>query len=148
VLQAPVERIQHVGPLVIERIGGDIVLLGVIILILLILVLIRPITATAEATGADPPARGELVRVEPRGAGGFAGFFDPGLDVGLELFAEKLGEDVFLGAAGEVGGGMDGEALKDAGVFGEELLDGADVLLQDAGGGLEGFSGNMEGTGE
>lgn len=86
-------------------------------------------------------ARGELACVHPRGACGLAGLLDPALDVGLELLAEQREQDVFLGAAGEVCRRVDGEALEQASVLGCELLERADVLLEDGDRGLEGVAG-------
>ena len=40
---------------------------------------------------------------------------------------------MFLGTAGEVGGRVDRDALEDVGILGHELLNGAQVLLEDGG---------------
>jgi hypothetical protein len=50
-------------------------------------------------------------------------------DIGFELLAEELKEDVFLDAAGIVCRGMDGHAVEEVCIFGRAFKKRSEVLL-------------------
>lgn len=58
-----------------------------------------------------------LVGRDARGEGFIACGFDENFDLGVKFFAQELGLDGFLCAAGIVGGRMDGESLEERGLF-------------------------------
>ncbi|ROV89186.1 hypothetical protein VPNG_10218 [Cytospora leucostoma] len=149
----------RVGPRITypERLVGvvlPVVILVARVVVVVVLVHIAPVLeqllVAPDLPGAVPLLLGLLVGREA-GVGVdacreslVAASLNEGLDLGLQFLAEELHQDVLLRAAGVVGGGVDDDTLEGGGVLLEDLEEVGHVLIEDAGGGLEGLSVEVE----
>lgn len=124
----------YVGPVLVERVRGHVVLVIAHVLVA------DPVDVILAVAGLRAAAAAQLARVEPGGVGCLARLLDEALDFGLELLAQEVLKDVLVGAAGEVGRGVYDEAAEEAGIVVDELLDRIDGGAEDLGRVLEAFA--------
>lgn len=125
----------YVGPVLVERVRGHFVLVIAHVFVADPVYVILAVAGLCAAAAAA-----ELARVDPRGVGCLACLLDEALDLGLELLAQEVLEDVLVGTAGEVGRGVDNEAAEEAGIVVDEFLDGVDSGAEDLSRVLQAFA--------